>query len=374
MTHPVATGVDRLHPGQAALVYARQGWPVFPCHHPTRRGCSCGNADCASPAKHPRTRRGLHDAATNEEVVRRWWRSWPQANVAVRTGAVTGATRPGLVVVDVDPPHGGEESLNALLSKNGPLPDTATVRTGSGGMHLYFAHAGGPIRNSASTRLGSGLDVRADGGYVIAPPSRHASGVTYRWGPVRDLAPLPGWLVDRLVAAEFKPPQAPDAGQVRRDPGVSAWASAAMAGELERIASAEVGRRNHVLNRAAFVLGQIVGGGHLDRAYVAELLEQAGQAVGLGPRETRATVGSGMDAGERSPRHPTDRPTGARSAPERPVDRGDHTVAAGTSGEALQAEGGGFDLRTIELPEPSRGVLGSHEMPAVTAHDLGFIP
>jgi hypothetical protein len=374
MTWPAQGGVDRLHPGQAALAYARQGWPVFPCHHPVRRGCSCGNDDCSSPAKHPRTRRGLHDATTNREVVRRWWRSWPQANVAVRTGAVDGTPGPGFVVLDIDPPHGGNNSLAALLSGHGPLPDTAVVRTGSGGMHLYFAHPGRPVRNSAGTRLGPGLDVRADGGYVIAPPSRHVSGVDYRWGPARDLAPLPGWLIDRLVAPEHKAPPAPDPSQLRHDAGVSAWAAAALTGELERIAAAEEGRRNHVLNRAAFVLGQIVGGGHLDRADVVGLLEQAGQAAGLGPRESRATVASGMGAGEGSPRHPTDRPTGARNGPEALNRHVQDTVATSAGHEPVQAVGGDFDLRSIELPEPGRRVLGSHETPAVITQDLGFIP
>jgi len=255
-------------------------------------------------------------------------------------------------VVDVDPPHGGDDSLRALLSGHGPLPDTAVVRTGSGGRHLYFAHPGRAVRNSAGTRLGPGLDVRADGGYVIAPPSRHASGAAYSWGPARQLAPLPGWLIDRLVAPEHKPAPAPDASQLRHDDSASAWASTAVAGELERIAQAEVGQRNHVLNRAAFVLGQIVGGGHLDRADVVGLLEQVGQAAGLGPRESRATVASGMDAGQRCPRHPTDRPTSARRGPEALKDSGHDTVATGTRPEPVRADGSEFDLRTSEFPSP----------------------
>ncbi|HSH59723.1 MAG TPA: bifunctional DNA primase/polymerase [Acidimicrobiales bacterium] len=374
MTRLIRPGVGRLHPGQAALVYARQGWAVFPCHHPVQRGCSCGKVDCSSPGKHPRTRRGLHDATTNPEVIRRWWRSWPHANVAVRTGAVDGTAGRGFVVVDVDPPHGGDHSLRALLSSHGPLPDTAVVRTGRGGRHLYFAHPGQAVRNSAGTRLGPGLDVRADGGYVIAPPSRHVSGVAYHWGRARELAPLPGWLIDRLVAPEHKPPPAPDASQLRHDDGVSAWASAALTGELDRIAQAEVGQRNHVLNRAAFVLGQIVGGGHLERSDVVGLLEQAGQAAGLGPRESRATVASGMDAGQRWPRHPTDRPTSARRTPEALDGSGHDTVATGTRPEPVEADGSEFDLRTIELHETGRGVLGAREMPAVVTRDLGFIP
>lgn len=251
------------------------------------------------------------------------------------------------MVLDVDPPHGGESSLRDLVGEHGPLPATRTVISGSGGMHLYFTHPGGTIRNSASV-LGPGLDVRGDGGYVIAPPSVHSSGTAYRWGPVRTLAPPPGWLVEELATPELQRPPAPDPRRVRSDPGVSAWAAAAVAGELDRVASAEEGRRNHILNRAAFVLGQIVGGGHLDGDTVSALLEEAGLATGLGGRETTITVESGMRAGRCSPRHPPDR------SPATSRRRGG---ATGTSpdalGPALASDSAG-DLRTVDLPTSRR--------------------
>ncbi|HUP70333.1 MAG TPA: bifunctional DNA primase/polymerase [Acidimicrobiales bacterium] len=320
---------------EAALAYAKRGWAVFPCHHPVGGGCSCRSPECTSVAKHPRTRRGLRDASTHPEVIARWWRAWPHANVAIRTGSVPGAGVRGLVVVDIDPLHGGDASLERLLATHGSLPPTRAVHTGSGGKHLYFAHPGGSVRNSAGTRLGPGLDVRGDGGYVIAPPSVHASGAPYQWGPVRGLAPLPDWLCDHLLRPQHQPPPAPDTVQLRRDAGVSAWAAAAVDGELARVAGAQLGQRNHVLNRAAFVLGQIVGGGHLERDMVAGLLEQAGQCAGLGARETAATVESGMAAGEAVPRHPPDRP---------PPSPGRATPAA------PEVDAIGVDLRNIELP------------------------
>ncbi len=112
----------------AALAYARRGWAVLPCHHPTPGGCSCANAHCASPAKHPRTRRGPHDATTDLRTIRRWWWRWPNANVGLRTGAVS-----GLVVLDVDPDHGGEASLAELVGAYASLPPTLEVRTGGRG-------------------------------------------------------------------------------------------------------------------------------------------------------------------------------------------------------------------------------------------------
>lgn len=119
-------------PLDAALAYAGRGWAVFPCHAPADGPgqCSCWRADCSSPAKHPRVPGGLKSATMDVATIRRWWQRWPAANVAIRTGAIS-----GLVVVDVDPDHGGEDSLEALLNEHAPLPDGLVVQTGSGGRH-----------------------------------------------------------------------------------------------------------------------------------------------------------------------------------------------------------------------------------------------
>src|SRR5581483_11533783 len=122
-------------PIDAAIVYARRGWAVFPCHCPAPGGCSCGSQECSSPAKHPRVAGGLKSATTDEAQIREWWGRWPRANVAIRTGAVS-----GLVVVDIDPEHGGDTSLQALTGQHGDLGGVRTIRTGSGGRHLYFRH------------------------------------------------------------------------------------------------------------------------------------------------------------------------------------------------------------------------------------------
>ncbi|HET7487958.1 MAG TPA: bifunctional DNA primase/polymerase [Acidimicrobiales bacterium] len=331
--------------GDAAAGYARRGWAVFPCHAPAARGCTCGAAGCASPAKHPRSRHGLHDATTDAAAVAAWWRRWPQANVGVRTGG-------GLVVLDVDPAHGGADSLAALEAAVGPLPATMTVHTGGGGLHLYFAH-GHALRNSAG-KLGPGLDVRGEGGYVIAPPSRHISGAAYRWSDGAGLAPLPAAIVERL---QPRLPQRPsvDPASFRPGPQASAWAAAALAGELDRVATAPVGQRNHTLNRAAFSLGQIVGAGHVDLAEAADLLGRAGEAVGLGPIEVAATVSSGLAAGQRWPRHPPERPASAAArSPRRPPGR-----AAPEPAEPAAPAGAPVDLasyaeecaRRLWLPE-----------------------
>jgi hypothetical protein len=303
----------------AALAYASRGWAVLPCHEPARRGgCSCGRADCASPAKHPRTRRGLNDASNDPETVMAWWQRWPSANVALRTGAAS-----GLVVIDVDPAHGGDASLARLVADHGPLPATLTVATGSGGRHYYFAHPGHPVRNSASV-LGPGLDVRGDGGYVVAPPSRHMSGGVYQWANETGLAALPAWLEQPTPQHASPRPQ-----DVRLPRQADAWANQALLSELTRVRQSEPGRRNSDLNRAAFALGQLVAAGHLDAGLVHDLLVDAGLVVGLGGGEVAATIRSGLEAGGRHPRHPAAR----RAAGEHPPPRA-------------------IDLRTIDLPGP----------------------
>ena len=117
----------------AALSYAARGWRVFPCHSIRGGRCSCSNSinvRCAavppSPGKHPRTAHGCKDATTDAQQIRDWWTSWPDAHVAIATGAES-----GLVVLDVDPRHGGDDSLAELETKHGKA-DTVEALTGSG--------------------------------------------------------------------------------------------------------------------------------------------------------------------------------------------------------------------------------------------------
>jgi hypothetical protein len=160
----------------AALEYAARGWSVFPLHTPVSGGCSCRNTKCNSVGKHPRTKNGLLDATTNEAQILRWWSQWPDANIAIRTGGDS-----GLLVIDVDNKNGkhGDENLAAIAAPFGGMPVTLTATTGSG-KHLFFKHPGGVVRSSTS-KLAEGVDVRGDGGYVVAAPSLHANGKRYRW-------------------------------------------------------------------------------------------------------------------------------------------------------------------------------------------------
>lgn len=193
---------------QQCLTYARGyaawGWPVLPLHGIVEGRCTCGQ-DCGSPGKHPiaaAAPHGLKDATVLQARVEEWWSRYPYSNVGIRTGAAS-----GLLALDIDPRHGGWESLSRMEQEHGKLPSpTPTVHTGSGGMHLYLTFPGGGNRTDIAGYRG--IDLRGDQGYVVAPPSTHVEGV-YRWsdagfpGDGVKPAACPPWLV-RLLATPLE--------------------------------------------------------------------------------------------------------------------------------------------------------------------------
>lgn len=178
-----------------ALALAAAGFRVFPVHTPRGDHCSCARHDCDRIGKHPRNAHGLREATRELDPIRDWWRKWPDANVAIATGS-------GLVVLDVDVHKDGS-------SANLDLPDTRRAVTGSGGEHWYMS-AEGPVGNSVQL-VGPGLDVRGDGGYVLAPPSLHACGRRYAWdaGGATTIAKAPEWFL-RMARAKRLSSDAPD--------------------------------------------------------------------------------------------------------------------------------------------------------------------
>jgi uncharacterized protein with PIN domain len=184
-------------PEGAALAACGWGWSVVPVHTALAGHCSCGDPSCPAPGKHPRIAwdRLMHEAAARDEVAR-WWRRWPQANVGVVTGTVS-----DLVVLDVDPRHGGGETFAELEGVHGALPHTVEALTGGGGQHLYFRHPGVFV---PSRPVAPGLDVKGDGGLIVSPPSVHVTGRRYAWeaGCAPDdaaLADLPSWLLAMVL-------------------------------------------------------------------------------------------------------------------------------------------------------------------------------
>jgi putative DNA primase/helicase len=143
---------------------------------------------CRSPAKHPATPDGHKSASRDPAQVARWYDAMPQAGVGFATG------QSGVLVLDVDPANGGEKSFDHLVGLYGiDVFRTMRARTGGGGVHLYYV--ANPHRNITTSAglLGPGLDTRGVGGFVVAPPSPHASGHAYAWderGP-REMIPFP---------------------------------------------------------------------------------------------------------------------------------------------------------------------------------------
>lgn len=145
-----------------------------------------------------------------------------------------------------------------------------------------------------------GIDLRGDGGYIVAPPSGHHSANAYSWSePTHPIAPMPEWLAESV--RDVKPPTVPQVPRFTRGDGTP-YGLAALADEVDRVRSASVGTRNHTLNRAAFCLAQLVAGGELSEAAARFGLRSAAVAAGLAEQEIRQTIASAFEAGLRQPR------------------------------------------------------------------------
>jgi putative DNA primase/helicase len=307
---------------QAALAYATKGWPVFPCRADT---------------KAPLIKAWQRNASTDAAQIRNWWGSWPAAMIGLPLGGAT-----GLFALDFDPRQeiDGETGevtqftyaqlkaeTEAMIG--GELPPTAASRTPSGGFHIFYrqpADSGGEIRNRGN--LPAHVDVRGQGGYVIAPPSVRADGAAYRWVERRDPqacppAEAPAALIELLRAGKSAP-----AGPAREltESGNGAngiWVAGAAKGlsaseavrryglsaldaEAEALRRMGRGGRNKALNIAAVKLGSLVAAGALSEGVVRAALLDACHGNGLagedGARACEATIDSGLKHGRENPR------------------------------------------------------------------------
>ena len=178
-----------------AIQYAERGWAILPLHTVINGKCSCGKDNCHSAGKHPQTMNGLKSATTDKDTINEWFKHWPKANIGIATGAIS-----GIGVIDIDPKHGGQESLDDLIVANGNLPDTVEAITQSQGRHIIFQYQEG-FRTTAG-KLGRGIDTRGDGGYIVAAPSRGLQG-TYEWEASSDpedtpICKAPAWVLQLL--------------------------------------------------------------------------------------------------------------------------------------------------------------------------------
>jgi hypothetical protein len=314
---------DILH---AALIYAKRGWAVLPLWWVrTDDRCACDSPNCDSVGKHPIGKSGMapngvNSAAINTSTIRAWWRRYPLANVGIATGK-----RSGLWVLDVDGPEGAA-TLTDLEHRHGSLPTSIMAQTGGGGQHRVFSFHGENIKNRVKD-IGDGLDVRATGGYIVAPPSIHKNGAVYQWMPglgpdAIEPADAPSWLIEQVSGGNRRQRERPpdqdrqqDHQQDKRSMNghgqpsggsVDAWVAKALENEIRAVEQTGKGGRNDQLNRSAFSLGQLVGGEHLREDPVVKALFGAatrnGSVADDGEVAVMATINSGLKGGKDNPR------------------------------------------------------------------------
>jgi hypothetical protein len=270
---------------------AHQGFAVFPV---------------TPGAKVPLVKDWPGQATRDQHRIAAWWRWHQNANIGISCAASN------IFVIDLDSPkvpgRGGGHGQDSLreLAAGRTIPPTRTVVTASGGLHLYFrAPDGVELRNSVGdtpSGLGHLIDTRGVGGFVLAPGSS-VNGSAYWIRSALPMAELPGWLLYELTRRQAKADAAAHAPLGPIDPArAEAYGRAALAKAAARIAGAQLGTRNDTLNRAAFGIGRLVGGGVLDRGQAEHTLRLAAQMCGLPDREIASTLRSGMTAGLARPR------------------------------------------------------------------------
>jgi hypothetical protein len=262
--------------------YAAGGFAVLPLHgkvpriplahpkgDPLRSACK---GECGRPGH------GVWDATTDLGTISEWFARWPDTNWGM-------AVPPGYVVIDVDPRNGGATSWANLEAKHGRLPPTLTAHTGGDGWHYWF-HCDGPSRG----KIAEGVDVKKHGGYVVAPPSLHASGRRYEWTRVAAIPYAPLWV--RRLLNPPPPPRQPVQPRTGSD-------SDGLDGLIRSVLDAPEGQRNSILYWAACRAHE----GHHD---VTPLI-RAAIDIGLPHREAEATCESAQHSPARTTTTPLTR-------------------------------------------------------------------
>ncbi|MCI3152942.1 DNA primase [Streptomyces sp. GB4-14] len=277
----------------AALDAAERGWAVLPLRPGDKRPALHGEDVCPGIGDCVGGHRKWEERATiDPDRIRRAWGELP-FNVGIATGPS------GLVVVDLDMPKrksstdtpSGVTTFTALCERAGQVvPTTRTVRTASGGVHLYFTAPADLRLGNTAGRLGKRIDTRAWGGYVVAPGSITRAG-TYALLNDMPPAPLPEWLSAHLTGRHAARALTAAPSAVR----ASKYAAAGLNAETASVRQAPEGERNATLLRAARALGRFVAWGDLPREQVEEALQLAGEQAGLSPQSCMATIRSGLN-------------------------------------------------------------------------------
>lgn len=257
-----------------ALAYLSYGWSIFPL---------CPRSKV--PAI-PSWRRFMQEKPT-EALVRQWWTNTPNFNIALITGAIS-----GVFVVDFDSPEAAQDHRAAR-----DYHPTLSVNTARGA-HFYYQLPGFPVRNHSDKE--NHIDIRGDGGYVVAPPSIHPSGVRYQWvkAPIQPASVCVVRMIKDMRTSQAKPKafSAPQARDVD-----NSLAIRLLSEQCNRIASAN-DYRNNTLFAGAIMAGHFVRDGYLTRSECESALENAASSAGLDEREIPRTIKSGIERGIADPK------------------------------------------------------------------------
>lgn len=361
----------------AALDYAARGWPVFPCSPQTKAPLLGNDVDPETGKKIPKTG-GFKRASCDPDLIRGWWTQWPRALIGIATG------HDRLFVLDFDP-RADEDTgecwtlarlKDELEEQMGcGLPMSLTSVTQSGGVHVWLRwpdDGGEPITNRGNLPLH--VDVRGQGGYVIAPPSIMATGREYHWRrregvadhpETTSIAEAPMALIDilRRPKAAFRKAPADRPVDRNRDSGPShgraddpvdaarrKWSLAAFDSAIREAEGLREGQRNTGINAIAFRLGRLIGAGYLGEAMVRAALEQVAR---LWPdaEKTVDTISRAVEDGKGQPRDMSDVGALAGSRAPHPASRRSHEAGPANDNASLHAEAGG---------QPWAGGSGGH--------------
>ncbi|SMD14194.1 bifunctional DNA primase/polymerase [Kibdelosporangium aridum] len=282
----------------SALDAVGRGWPVFILGRTKRPLANCKACRDTNPVEHDPaaceclTCHGFYAATTDPARVTAMVTQHPRGLLAVRTGAVS-----VLVVVDIDPRNGGR--LDTTL-----MPPTTAVATGNHGWHLYYRHPGHPVLSRGLPGF-PGVDIKADGGYVVLPPSIHpVTRLPYRWlrvcGRVNEMPPRLRDAVSQPVEPRPGPAVATTAGGcgagLMAGAGGISSPAALLDAHLAAVARAQEGRRRTTLYGAARGVARMVGAKALDTATAIAALTDAGQKAQQSERDIRKAIAGGFQA------------------------------------------------------------------------------
>jgi len=290
---------------ELALAYAQQKMYVFPLEPQSKR-------PLGSLVPH-----GHNDSSIDAETIRQWLETRPDCNLGIATGPSN------LLVVDIDGAE-GEDTVEFLADNLGLiLPPTKASITGRGRHLWYRLPENAPRIPSRAAALGDNVDIRCGGGYVVCPPSIHATGSVYTWDtpPGTPFADAPQWVIDCQAKPSHRTPLDPNYEPIHFIPGDgenTPWGITALEEETTLMRDAREGTRNDTLNRIAFRIGQVVGGGHLDPEHATIALLDAATASGLSAQEARSVLARSLAAGAANPRGPQETNIPANWDPQNP--------------------------------------------------------